>query len=696
MFAYDRYKVRDNKNLYCTPEEIDERQSQELLLLLDRWEAGDLHPLDVLLECGYIVGVETSHTFRYRYYQKDTFAASLREDTLNQARLEKVDLEAHRQENLNAAITELTPSIKPMMLDSARHAEIIPIIESLRQKIMGLEFSSWEAAFAIHEILYTETPDPNSPWTRTPLRDVKDKIDQEIDYIRRNEKKEARDTLDRLKPQTEDELKVVLASSFAVARKKKQEAADNPNKEARDYGMYRRPRLTQFYYDDLPKWQKEEKVAYAPPMAYPEGLLCHQILIEPTGTKTITLGGGEPDHCWVKTDIGRITTYAISLIPVDPAHLEILADTVMEALDVLDYIPEAYDGDENNSVASKYASVKDDKVTLWAKLDLDDLWSLYYILEPIIEPNAQIATAMNMARFSEERGGILTPDPDTYNDFNAEHVLMHKAGSLTQGTDKETLGIALRDIFTELALGKIDEAQFSLQIGVIADHTLTGQMQDPARQLTTYAQMIADQRAQEGALITYDAALKDRAQHLIRLSLGLDDTSEEPLHRALMRTIHQAAPKLKEQFRKQTESTDRTRLASLAQQSAENERSWRNRDFRSLLDEQNDEANFLQHLTNALTGRNKRTIGQMGIDEQIEQRGEKKTLPAFTGNLVRRESDVETFIDGIHDLGNGYYYRTKTKGSLAPRKELPKALEPFIPKNDPRTAAIFSLPHILK
>ncbi len=234
MFAYDRYKVRDNKNLYCTPEEIDERQSQELLLLLDRWEAGDLHPLDVLLECGYIVGVETSHTFRYRYYQKDTFAASLREDTLNQARLEKVDLEAHRQENLNAAITELTPSIKPMMLDSARHAEIIPIIESLRQKIMGLEFSSWEAAFAIHEILYTETPDPNSPWTRTPLRDVKDKIDQEIDYIRRNEKKEARDTLDRLKPQTEDELKVVLASSFAVARKKKQEAADNPNKEARD------------------------------------------------------------------------------------------------------------------------------------------------------------------------------------------------------------------------------------------------------------------------------------------------------------------------------------------------------------------------------------------------------------------------------------------------------------------------------
>ena len=50
------HEQRRNKNLHCTFDEIDERQTQELSLILDQWEAGELPPEDIMMHITHIVG----------------------------------------------------------------------------------------------------------------------------------------------------------------------------------------------------------------------------------------------------------------------------------------------------------------------------------------------------------------------------------------------------------------------------------------------------------------------------------------------------------------------------------------------------------------------------------------------------------------------------------------------------------------
>ena len=174
------------------------------------------------------------------------------------------------------------------------------------------------------------------------------------------------------------------------------------------------------------------------------------------------------------------------------------------------------------------------------------------MIEPILESNAQIATAMDMARYAEERGVPL--DPDALYLTNQEHDVADDAHILKEDTN--ALPIALKDAFYDVAIGRINKEQFLNRLSVLADHSLQGDISDPKDLLPTYDElvmMIEDQSSQgEGCqsreLTTYEQAMTSRVYDFIRVLTGSHDDEIE-LGLSLIQMINRYEPQLKEMER---------------------------------------------------------------------------------------------------------------------------------------------------
>ena len=441
-------------------------------------------------------------------------------------------------------------------------------------------------------------------------------------------------------------------------------------------------------------------------------ILCNEMHISPSGTARIKLTPSEDDHEMMGyrcADTARITTYSISFKPLDPERAEELRTLVYEALEAVAYIEHPYfyspnDDDsyerpagrdgwrERYGSVSNHVYIEDGLVKVTQKLDLDDLYVLYYMLEPALELNGQITAAINSARFSEERGAVLAPDPFHGGQYDhGSYEIEEESGTLLGVPEEQLFAKSVRDAFVDLALGKIDQAGFTARLQIIADHTLTGKMQDQHRALPTYKQMIEDKsKEKEGALITYDDALKYRVSDIVRTSIGLSEDSEIPLSAAIIGFTHRIKPKLLEQFREA--AADKQKKINHHYESG----AWRQRYNREddvlakLAKKRREEAeaskedpesgkavldwlqgqDMLHTLSDAFAGK----TGGFHEDNAL----------AFKGNIVVRDSEVETCIDGIYILNDGTSYRTRTKDSLLPRKDLPSKLKPYTPDHDPR------------
>ena len=462
-------------------------------------------------------------------------------------------------------------------------------------------------------------------------------------------------------------------------------------------------------YDVEEEPAQEEDREFRSPLITPEGLIISGMHIVPSGTGLIQLYEGDPSHDWVKTETARITTYAVSLVPKHEEDLETLRDLAQQAIRVVGQTPydymyarndrqEAYErfGDRFSyqyfGRGSDYVSIEDGQVKLRARVDLDDLYVLYYLLEPAIEPNEQIAAAMNAARYAEERGAILTPDP-FQDEFDQGYMNDDQPGTLKKGENDDTLAEAIGDTIRDFAMDRIDQAAFVARLQVITDHTLTGQMKDVNGILPTFEELklIGNDTSNDSEgdtgndVITYEQAMKERLEILLKAALGLEPGSGETLKMALMRTVHKIGPALKEEAREQADEHGRKLADHLEREWGYSQAQMRQniREGKDAMSSLMDETEFARKLSDAFAGR----VGPKDfMDEDYDPKApeERQEGLVFGGSLVVRDSEVETCLDGIHDLGGGRYYRSRTKDSLLPRKELPSALKPFEPQHDPR------------
>ncbi len=670
---YDKFKERENKNEFCTADEIDERQAVELIIMLDHWLAGEIEPYDVILETSYITGARASFLVSYSTMKE------ISEATIGELKIifEVPHIsEAEFKEIKDNSIAELEKRRRDLQklfrseILSPDNKDIIQNIREIQVRLENCDFSSWEAAIAIAEVILS--PNDINNLSKHPLNDFKEAIGKEKQYCSEF-KRNIHKTIESFRAETEEEIKKTLAYVFAKERAYKlwRQVVDNGGKATR----------SEFERLGCPGAPNEsDDIKFIPAIDFPNRTLCNKLQIVPSGTGLIEVyERGDYDNSWERGVYGvyvaRITTYSISLIPKNIDDIELLKEIVGEALNILGCVPYKYELPGNtpsgksykrpknnytnyyedpNIISSSYIHIKDGKVTPEMRFDLDDLWLLYYILEPIIEPNEQIAVAMNMARYTEERGAVLKPDDLDY--IGNGHCVEDELGYLKDSEPKEILQNTLCDIFTNFALDKIDEAELMAQISVLANHTLTGQITAPNGSLPTYSQMVEKQSANTNncAVFTYSDALKDRTIAFMRCAAGLSQDSDVPISSALNKVRQQVSAPLKEYFRAKFQENSRVFIEKYHEQNMLN----RGRDI-------------FAELQGVVSGYDH------AADKTITN--ENDSVLTNVTNLVVADSKVETCIDGIHADGR---YISRTRNSLFVRKELPSSLKPFAPSND--------------
>ncbi len=668
---YDKFKKRENKNEFCTAGEIDERQALELAMVLDRWLAKDIDPCDVILEVSYITGARASFLTSYST-MKEISEATIDElkiilEATHISETEFKEIKDNSIAELDKKRCELQKLFRPETLNP-NDTYIVQNIKNIQNKLENCDFSSWEAAIAISEVIL-------SPTVNEKRLEFKKSIESEIKYSSTPEKN-IDETIETFKAETEEEVKRPLAHLFAKERAYKLWKQKQINDGQGDFTK------AKFEVCGCPGSPNGvDEVEFVSTMDFPNRTLCDEIHITPSGTGLIEVYERDEYTEKFKRDIygenvARITTYSVSFVPKNPNDMELLRGVIEEALSILGSVPYKYElsgsTPSGNSykrpkndyhgnyyvdpdiISSSYIHINDGKVMPQMRFDLDDLWRLYYILEPIIEPSEQVAIAMNMARRVEERGAIL--EPDDFNYINHGHHVENESGYLKKGEPEEILPNTLRDIFTNFALDKIDEAELMVQMSVLANHTLTGQITAPNGSLPTYAQMIENQsaNANDGVVSTYAAALKDRTLAFMRCAAGLSQDSNMPISSALSNLRQQVSAPLKECFRAKSQENSRVFMEKHHEQ--------------NMLNRGRDVFAKLQGLVS-------------GYDHATDKTTTNETGGALANvtNLVVVDSKVETCIDGIHANGR---YISRTRNSLFVRKELPNALKPFMPSND--------------
>ncbi len=382
------------------------------------------------------------------------------------------------------------------------------------------------------------------------------------------------------------------------------------------------------------------------------------------------------------TTTARITTYSVSLMPQDPAHMLALAARVKTALEEIadtrpafdipfDYTArdEAYERparhrkwneDDPITYDHIHVNVYDDRVQIKTWLDLDDVWNLYYLLEDIIQPNAQIAAAMDAARRAEERGVLLRKaDMNAYY-ANSSMKPEEQMGSLDDTPAEDYVPKTMEDTLKLYALGEIDEEQFLQRTLVLADHTLTGRMCDPVGLLPAFNRL-TDQSGKNGAagaLITYDEALRERTRDLLKIMTGTYN-EDRPLFPALIKKVAEISKPLR----------DKLRAVALNEQIAIHENS-----LRELRGERS--RNPFADLINMPDDKeDPKTRVKFANPTLTEEERQNRANIARTANIALRASDVGVTSDRTwRDTA----YVSRSKNSLWVRKDLPSALKPFV------------------
>ena len=676
--------------------DIDDQQTQYISLLMDAWRNQCIHVWEV------------SH------YLNDIVRDDLTPETIDDLKQRNEGKYAFWEEKWGSYSSEYRDGLNSIDQQDDIHGALADI----EQRLMDCEINSWGAAIAMAEILYAPLPNEDKDFSdlskqENSIRDFERLATQNQKYWKdRDDRHHKVNIREAMKPEPEDSIKKTADACLSAMKNCEHGFENFMSINKGQNGLYDsalssidekigemhqdvQDRLFPGGYDNV--WGEWE-----------DNPLCNEMHIGPSGTGLIridVLSDGTHDFYGVK--VARITTYSVSMKVVDPDKVNEASSKIEIALEALRTYNPTHDFSGGGGYGEDYETprpfIKEDDglITITDRFSLDDLWVFYYMIEPILESNTQVATAMDMARYSEERGAPL--DPDAVYLTNHEHDVSDSARVLKDDTN--ALPIALKDTFYDVAIGRINKEQFLNRLSILADHSLQGDISDPKGLLTTYDQiMIEDQSSEETAgqsreLTTYEQAMTSRVYDFIRVLTGNHDDEIE-LGLSLIQMINRYEPKLKEMERQrqiEKEQRDNEKIDDQQKRWDEKRKYGEDTTSRSIFLSGDDKFDDISHLSEAfdkLRGYQKRGMETLQDEDSKDYEATTDLVTEPPTQLVIRNSNVETCVDEMHYLGQTggdydephrhHYYRSKTKGSMYPRKELPTKLKPFSNANDPR------------
>lgn len=647
MAAHGELSWRDSnvRDQYQTQSAIEIRRAEEIIDALEAWKGGQ-HPLLVMSDILKAVVENLEH--RYRHMFGEAKSALGREKS---ARRENVSgkHDIYSEHSLVSSLLDqekLRRQAKDIMRQMHQHVvayrgpesnpEFAAALDAHIQALVDTPQSSFFVLEGIGLAMFGDESE-ELKGIRVDLREVREKEEKE---------RKANAPMGGLKTQNEAEMKERLTEVFD---------------------------------------------ARARPEPRPE-ILTREIRIEAVGAGMIKpFRSREDDAHWEEEIYGTvtasITTYNVVLVPISPDKLEALAKRVTTTLaEIADVEPAfeipfdraaqpyerpykkgRYDPDYRYySSESMRVNVENGVVKVWTRLDLDDLWNLYYLMEDAIEPSAQIAAAMNGARYAEARGFIMTlgdTEPGNYrfrdNQYSNEHLRPEeRLGLLDYHRADEYVPGMMQDTFGLYAIGEIGDEQFLHRVIVLADHTLTGKLLDVSGAFPSYQRLTSRQSEQAGQVTTYADALKDRARSILKRMAGVEGDTDD-LMAALKRRISTMGEGIREAMRAEAYATE-------------------DRHHERMIKSFGGSGKTLDQTWKEIQSQFKEETGE-DLDKVMEAKAQK--TPEELRDLTRRcnlafhAGEVGATTDRTW---RGTKYVSRSPGSIWVRKDMPSALAPFV------------------
>lgn len=653
--SYSEHATRDE---YQRPEDIELRRASEIVTILQEWKAG-AHPflvmsdiLDVVLNTyrnhlSKIIRDAQKTAKSERSYRKEKIGTSdeeehLRENSLVHTLREKISIRRAAKQIMRAMQTEAVA-----YRGSETHPEFAALIDKFIAHTMEENIRSFDIIYSIASFVFeplNKEPQKRQNFDNSMFGDavhnksilgcIRRLLDEE--QTKEDKEFEANRPMGPLHTQTEDEAKEPLSGIFQRIAKAKSRKGHIPVSKLTD-----------------------------------------QIIIVASGSGMIKpfprheYDDTTEEHLY-GTTTARITTYSVSFVPKDPGQRDKLVRYVSRALERIaniepafeipfDYHSTPYERPTRERYSFRGRKYKNTDVQITneghvqpvTRLDLDDLWHLYYLLEDIIEPSEQIAAAMNAARYAEERGVLMQMSGLDTEYSNTNMRPESQMGSLDNENPADYVAAMMRDTLSLYALDEINEEQLLQRVLVLSDHTLTGAMVDPHGLLPTFNRL-TDQSNQAGAIITYDAALKERARDIMMIMTGTQD-KDRPLFPALIKKIAEISSPLRDQLR--------------AVAKERHERFFNEVDFgtRSLRTKGSNRFEDIKEFMKQ----------EKAFWDELDKKDKSENTQALAAraNIALCQSEVGATTDRSW---RGTNYVSRSRNSLWVRKEIPSALKPFL------------------
>jgi hypothetical protein len=622
---------------FADPAQLEADRLAKLTTLLEEWRDGKKSPAEVVH--GTVDGMwgEQARVIEDYGWLRGKFAELILTDGENDYYINDEDGKLLYEDY------DINKAIKPEVLTASANGGMSKEISALLAKADSGEMSADDIAFTIAEAILNEDS--------LCLDRIKAKIGQEKEEI------EKASIHGSFLPETEDEI---------------------------------RTRLKDF----LPERKIDQKK------------LCKHIDIDASGSGLIVpypednepISGNLPR-------MARVTTYSISFTPESPEKTQELLERVQQAVNRIADIPPKFESSEkhgegsfgygvdgsykrpmlSNSYSNRgnlentYVSEKDGKIVINSRLDLDDVYNLYYLLEDVIQPSEQIAGAMNKARYAEERGTILraiyAPQAHEWETTPVADAAA-EIGALDDVEKEKQVEHSIESAALLYAAGQIDDEEFLQQITILAERIASGKVADPYGALPSFqALLITDGSDGENSgkkqLSAYAAHVKKTANDILVLKFGHEfDDNKTLLELASFRTKYgSVARKMLEQM--QERASDDCHWSS---------EEWRknNEDRPQSLEEVWEKINKML----AETERAEKLSDAMAAKAAQDPELAKRALTVIShSNLDSYRTDIETCVDRTFQETE---YTTRTKDSIAVRYELPKALKKFIHPDEQR------------
>lgn len=391
----------------------------------------------------------------------------------------------------------------------------------------------------------------------------------------------------------------------------------------------------------------------------------------------------DPQHSFHKEyiypyPVVYVTTYAVTFFPQTSADAEKLKQLLQKSLERLKDTEQRFGNpvEYSSSLAYKRPSPlrmteKEGHFQVDGRVDLDDLYNLYYLLEDYIVPSFSIAQTLNAAGLVEARSPIKPYDDlGRGTSYSVENSSKINQMGMVQDHQSAPLEHALEDIFRLYALGKLDEKGVVQQSMNMADMVLAGHITNQSKTLLPYEGMSQAAKSQGHQLMTYDAALIELTKVFMKAMAGF--MPDAPVE-SIGNMIFQAAARGRDAMIADLQAHDLCDIDAVFMKRAQAIRDEKIEDLPSKIAKFQQEEQIALTISDALSGYNPRFY------DRNEDKRAQAIIPSSPYRLVLRDPKIEPCI--ARNFA-GTPYTSRMSGDPFPRIALPARLAKFLRPED--------------